>query len=280
MLIDSHAHLDSPRFAPDLEQVLQRAQQAGVGGILTIGIGEGPSEMHQARDLVRRFQGRADLPLLWASAGIYPHATHLADAAALQQLDALLGTPEVIACGEIGLDYYHEGTPHAIQQRVFVEQMEIAARHRAPILIHCRPSEQDDACWTDLLHLLRQHWAATSLGGILHCFSGTLDHARQAIEMGFRISFAGQITYPKLEPLRAVAAQLPLDQLLVETDAPYLAPVPLRGQRNESASMVHTAEALASLHGCSLSQLTQATTENFRTLFRHKLPTAASGMGN
>lgn len=277
MLIDSHAHLDSERYSGDLEAVLGRARLAGVGGILAIGIGEGPAEMHQAREIVRRFRGRADVPELWASAGIYPHATHLADEAALSRLDEMLGCDEVIACGEIGLDHYHEGTAHGVQARAFVAQMEIAARHRAPILIHCRPAETSDACWVDLLGLLRQHWAATGVGGILHCFSGTLEQARQAMEMGFLISFAGQITYPKLEALRVVAGQVPLDRLLVETDAPYLAPVPLRGQRNESAYVVRTAQTLAELKGCSTEELAQATTENFQRLFAQKL---AGGVGN
>ncbi len=267
MLIDSHAHLDSQRYSDDLEPVLRRAAQAGVTGVLTIGIGEGPSEMHQARDVVRRFTDVPGIPKLWASAGIYPHATHLADENALLALDALLVEPEVIACGEIGLDYYHEGAPHDLQARVFVQQMEIAARRHRPILIHCRPAENDDACWSDLMDLLRQHWAATNLGGILHCFSGTADHARQAMEMGFLISFAGQITYPRLESLRQVASALPLEALLVETDAPYLAPIPLRGQRNEPAYVVHTAAMLAQIFGCTSAEIGQITAKNFCRLF-------------
>lgn len=267
MLIDSHAHLDSSRYTDDLEPVLRRAAEAGVTGVLAIGIGEGPSEMHQARDIVRRFQGVSGIPALWASAGIYPHATHLADADALVALEALLAEPEVIACGEIGLDYYHDGTPHDVQSRIFIQQMEIAAQRKRPILIHCRPSEDDDACWRDLLDLLGKHWAGTNLGGILHCFSSTLDHARQAMEMGFRISFAGQITYPKLQPLREVAAKLPLEALLVETDAPYLAPVPLRGQRNEPAHVAYTAAELGRIHGCTAEEIGQITAKNFARLF-------------
>ncbi len=267
MLIDSHAHLDSPRFSADLEQVLLRAAQGGLTGVLAIGIGEGPSEMGQALEVVRRFQGTPEIPLLWASAGIYPHATHLADTSVLESLDALLAEPEVIACGEIGLDYYHEGTPHDLQARVFCQQMEIAAHRRRPILIHCRPAENDDVCWRDLLNMLHVNWAQTNLGGILHCFSGTLDHARQAMEMGFLISFAGQLTYPRLQPLREVAAQLPLERLLVETDSPYLAPMPLRGQRNEPAFVAHTAALLAQIHGCTFEEIGQITAENFGRLF-------------
>ncbi len=277
MLIDSHAHLDSECYSGDLEAVLRRARQAGVSGILAIGIGEGPSEMHQAREIVRRFSGREDLPEMWASAGIYPHATEMADEAALARLDEMLGCDEVIACGEIGLDYYHDGAAHAVQARAFVAQMEIAARHRAPILIHCRPAETSDDCWVDLLRLMGEHWAATGVGGVLHCFSGTPEQAQAAMEMGFLISFAGQVTYPKMAALRAVAAEVPLNRLLVETDAPYLAPGALRGQRNEPGYVALTAGTLAEVKGCAVEELAQATTENFQRLFAHKL---ARGVGN
>uniref|UniRef100_E6QJW3 TatD-related deoxyribonuclease n=1 Tax=mine drainage metagenome TaxID=410659 RepID=E6QJW3_9ZZZZ len=267
MLIDSHAHLDSERYAGELDAVLRRAWASGVGGVLAIGIGEGPDEMHHALEICREFAGQAGVPQLWASAGIYPHSTHLADAEALAKLDGLLAEPEVIACGEIGLDYYHDGTPHAVQARAFVNQMEIAARRRRPILIHCRPADGDDQCWVDTLRLLEAHWKPTALGGILHCFSGTLEQAERAMEMGFRISFAGQITYPKAQPLRDAAQRIPLDRLLVETDAPYLAPIPYRGQRNEPCRVALTAAMLAEIKGISVEELGLATTKNFSTLF-------------
>ncbi len=268
MLIDSHAHLDSPRYAGELEAVLRRAVDAGVGGVLAIGIGEGPAEMHQALDLCRKYAGQPGVPQLWASAGIYPHSTHLADAAALAELDRLLSEPEVIACGEIGLDYYHDGTPHTVQARAFVAQMELAAARRRPILIHCRPADDDDRCWLDTLTLIETHWKPAALGGILHCFSGTIEQAERAIEMGFLISFAGQITYPKAQAPREVAGRIPLDCLLVETDAPYLAPVPFRGQRNEPCRVALTAAMLAEIKGVSVEQLGIATTKNFARLFR------------
>ena len=273
MLTDSHAHLDSDRYQSDLSDVLRRAYTAGVGAVLAIGIGEGPSEMHQALDICRKFNalnhdgaGR-QFPQLYASAGIYPHNTHEADEAALSKLDSLLAEPEVIACGEIGLDYYHEGSPHEVQKRVFVEQMQIAARRKRPILIHCRPKEDADTCWEDLLALLGEHWRATGLGGILHCFSGNWQQAQSAMDLGFLISFAGQITYPKAHPLRDVAALVPLDRLLVETDAPYLAPLPKRGQRNEPALVAHTAAALAALRGQTAQEMASITTKNFERLF-------------
>jgi TatD DNase family protein len=268
LLVDSHAHLDSERYAGEVGEVLRRAGEAGVGAVLAIGIGEGPAEMQQALGLCREFNGRAGMPRLYASAGIYPHNTHEADEAALAKLDALLGEPEVIACGEIGLDYYHEGSPHEVQKRVFIRQMEIAAGRRRPILIHCRPKDGDNACWDDTLALLKEHWGPTGLGGILHCFSGEWGEAERAMEMGFLISFAGQITYPKAQPLRDVAARVPLERLLVETDAPFLAPAPNRGLRNEPAWVAYTAAALASLRGVEADEIGSITTKNFERLFR------------
>jgi TatD DNase family protein len=279
LLIDSHAHLDSERYEGELADVLRRAWSAGVGAVLAIGIGEGPSEMHQALEICRQFnrasavQGARKLPRLYASAGIYPHNTHEADEATLARLDALLTEPEVIACGEIGLDYYHQGSPHGTQKRVFVRQMEIAAARNRPIIIHCRPKDGDNACWDDTLALLEQYWGGTGsdkkgLGGILHCFSGDWEHAERAMELGFLISFAGNLTYPKAQPLRDVAARVPLDGLLVETDAPFLAPAPNRGQRNEPAWVSHTAAALAELRGVSVEEMASITTKNFERLFR------------
>jgi TatD DNase family protein len=268
LLIDSHAHLDSTRYSGEVAQILERAYGAGVGAILAIGIGEGPSEMHQALDLCREYNGRPGVPRLYASAGIYPHSTTEADAAALAALSRLLAEPEVIACGEIGLDYYHEGAPHDVQKRAFVQQMEIAAGRKRPILIHCRPKDGDNACWDDTLALLAEHWGPTGIGGILHCFSGEWEHATRAMEIGFLISFAGHLTYPKSQALRDVAARVPLDRLLVETDAPYLAPIPNRGQRNEPAWVVYTAATLAGLHGLTPDEMGSVTTKNFERLFR------------
>ena len=266
-MIDSHAHLDSSRYEGELEAVLRRAADAGVGAVLTIGIGEGPAEMHQALDICRQFNGQPGMPRLYASAGIYPHNSHEADAAALTKLDALLGEPEVIACGEIGLDYYHEGSPHDVQERVFIQQMEIAETRKKPILIHCRPKDGDNRCWEDTLELLAEHWGPTGLGGILHCFSGEWPHAERAMDMGFRISFAGNVTYPKAQPLRDVALRVHSDMLLVETDAPFLAPLPERGKRNEPALVTHTATALAGLRGVTSEEMASITTKNFQRLF-------------
>jgi TatD DNase family protein len=267
MLIDSHAHLDSPRYAEDRAEMLKRAVEAGVGAVLAIGIGENPLEMDQALEICREHSGKPGMPRLYASAGIYPHSTVDADEAAYHKLDVLLAEPEVIACGEIGLDYYHEGAPRDIQHTGLIRQLEIAAARRRPILIHCRPKDGTTAAWDDLFVVLENHWQHTGLGGIMHCFSGDYEQARRSLDMGFLCSFAGQITYPKAQDLRDVASRLPLDRLLVETDAPWLAPAPLRGQRNEPALVVHTAEMLAALLGVSAEELGKATTKNFQRLF-------------
>jgi TatD DNase family protein len=273
LLIDSHAHLDSERYTGDLPAVLERAKAAGVGTVLAIGIGEGPAEMQCALEICRKYreQGPGNreqiFPKLYASAGIYPHNAHEADEVAFAKLDGLLAGPEVIACGEIGLDYYHEGSPHEVQKRVFIQQMEIAAARKRPILIHCRGKDGDNTCWEDTLVLLGEHWGPTGIGGILHCFSGDLDQAQRAMGLGFLISFAGNLTYPKAQPLRDVAAQVPLDRLLVETDAPFLAPIPNRGQRNEPAFVADTARFLADLRGLSFEEIAPITTKNFERLF-------------
>lgn len=268
MLIDSHAHIDSPRYAEDREAMLRRAAEAGVGTILAIGLGENPSEMHQALDLCRQFNGQPGMPRLYASAGIYPHNAGDADAAALAKLDGLLAEPEVIACGEIGLDYYHEGAAHDLQREKLIAQLEIASARKRPILIHCRPKDGLHDAWDDLFAVLEEHWRHTGLGGIMHCFSGGWEQARHSLDLGFLVSFAGNLTFPKAQALRDTASKLSLDAVLVETDAPWLTPVPDRGKRNEPAMVVQTAELLAETMGVSRAELDSAATKNFERLFR------------
>jgi TatD DNase family protein len=267
LLIDSHAHIDSPRYAGDRAAMLARAWEAGVGTVLAIGIGEGPEQMHQALDLCRKFNGQPNLPRLYASAGIYPHSTHEADEAALSKLDGLLSQPEVIACGEIGLDYYHEGAPRDVQRSGLIRQLEIAAARKRPILIHCRPKDGTTDAWDDLFEVLEEHWQPTGLGGIMHCFGAGWEQARRSLDLGFLVSFAGNLTYPKAQPLRDVAARMPLDGVLVETDAPWLAPAPHRGKRNEPAWVLQTAKVLAGLLGVEVEEMATATTKNFLRLF-------------
>ena len=276
MLIDSHAHLDSARYAEDRAAMLTRAYEAGVGTVLAIGIGEHAAGMDGALAVCREFNPQSALgarfPRLFASAGVYPHNTTEIDEAVLAKLDGLLGEPEVIACGEIGLDYYHEGAPHTVQQEGLIRQLEIAAGRKRPILIHCRTTgdgaEGNVDAWDDLFAVLDEHWAGTGLGGVMHCFGAGWEQARRSLDMGFLISFAGNLTYAKAQPLRDVAARLPLDGVLVETDAPWLAPVPDRGKRNEPAFVTRTAQVLSGLLGVSGEELGVATTKNFQRLFR------------
>jgi TatD DNase family protein len=227
--------------------------------------------MHQALDICREFnaqrQNGAKLPRLYASAGIYPHNTPEADAGALAKLDSLLAEPEVIACGEIGLDYYHEGAPRDEQRNGLIRQLEIAEARKRPILIHCRGTNESTDAWDDLFQVLEKHWRPTGLGGIMHCFGGGWDQARSSLDLGFLVSFAGNLTYPKAQPLRDVAARMPLDSILVETDAPWLAPAPRRGQRNEPALVVQTAQVLAGLLNAKPNEIAAATTTNFFRLF-------------
>ncbi len=273
MLIDSHAHLD---FYEDVPPVLAAAEAAGVSGILAIGIGDGPATMHRALGLAREHT-RAELRL-WATAGIHPQEAHQADEAALVRLRELAADPLCLAVGEIGLDYYHVDNPEiAVQQAAFRAQMRIAIEAGKPITLHCRTSElatpqakarfgAADAA-EDLLTMLEQEWAPTGLAGILHCFSGTVEQARRALGLGFYLSFAGNLTYPRSVGIREAAVMAPADRILVETDAPFLAPVPLRGQQNQPANVVHTAAFLAELRGVSAEELARQTTRNFGVLF-------------
>ncbi len=228
--------------------------------------------MHRALDLARTH------PEIWATAGIHPQEAHQATAENLARLEALAADPRCVAVGEIGLDYYHLGNPNIpTQQAAFIAQMKIAAAARKPITIHCRTSElaipaakakyEPADAWEDLLALIAEHWTPTGLPGIMHCFSGNEDQAARSLAAGFYLSFAGNVTYPKSTTIQAVAASAPADRILVETDAPFLAPIPLRGQTNEPAFVAHTARFVAELRGITTDQLAELTTSNFGALF-------------
>ncbi len=266
-MIDSHAHLDSPRYGDDRDALLARAWGAGVQTILSIGIGEGPDTMHQALDLAREYAKRPGVPKIYASAGVHPHEARLANDAAYTKLNQLLDQPEVLACGEIGLDFYYDHSPRDVQKAVFTCQMEIAAAHKKPIIIHCRPSDNSTNAWDETLDTLESEWSPTALGGILHCFTGEWAHARRAMDLGFLISFAGNITFPKAQPIRDVLAQVPLDRILIETDAPFLAPVPNRGKRNEPAWVAEVAAKVAAVKSIAPEETALRTTENFHRFF-------------
>jgi len=272
LLIDSHAHLDSERYSEDREAMLARAYQAGIGAVLAIGIGEQASGMDGALSICRELNPRSEagenFPRLYASAGVYPHNTHEIDEEVMSKLDRLLAEPEVIACGEIGLDYYHEGAPHATQREGLIRQLDVAAARKRPILIHCRGTNESTDAWDDLFLVLEEHWKHTGLGGVMHCFGGGWEQARCSLDLGFLISFAGNVTYPKAQGLRDVAARVPPGDLLVETDAPWLAPAPDRGKRNEPAWVARTAQVVAGLHQVSSQEIAELTTKNFQRLFR------------
>jgi TatD DNase family protein len=271
VLVDSHAHLDSPRYDTDRDELLQRAWQQGVRTVLSIGIGDGPDTMQQALELSKRYASKPGIPRciprILATAGIHPHEAQLADHAALQKLDGLLDSPDVLAVGEIGLDYYYDHSPREQQKRAFAQQMEIAAARRRPIIIHCRPSDGSTNAWDDTLAMIENNWMRTNLGGILHCFTGEWEHARRALDGGFLISFAGNVTFPKAESIRQVAAKVPLDRMLIETDAPFLAPLPHRGKRNEPAWVGRVADKLGEVCGVPAELVASSTANNFFRFF-------------
>jgi len=262
MFVDSHAHLDGERFDADRDQVIARAREVGVQNIVAIGNGDGPAQMDCGIRLAEQYD------FIYATLGIHPHEARLADEAVYQHMERLARHPKVIAWGEMGLDYFYDHSPRDVQKEVFTRQMELAAAAKLPIVIHCRPSENSNDAWDDCLSLMRELWAANGLGGILHCFTGDWTQAKSALDMGFMISFAGNITFPKAQQIRDAAAEVPLERMLIETDSPYLAPVPLRGKRNEPAFVKETAQKLGALRGLTAEQIGQETARNFYNFFK------------
>lgn len=261
MFIDSHAHLEGHRFDSDREQVIARGREAGVETIVAIGNGDGPVNFDCGIQLAEQYE------FIYATIGIHPHEAKLADQAAFDRMEQLAKRPKVIAWGEIGLDYYYDHSPRDVQQDVFVKQMELARSAKLPIVIHCRPSEGSEDAWEDCLRLIQEQWAPAGIGGILHCFTGNAAQAKRALDMGFLISFAGNVTFPKAQQIRDAALEVPLDRMLIETDSPFLAPVPFRGKRNEPAFVKEVARQLGELRGFSLEEIAAQTTENFQRFF-------------
>ena len=254
-LIDSHAHIDFPQFAEDRDAMLERARQSGVNTLLAIGTGPGPEKLDAALPYAEQYGW------IFTSIGIHPHEAKEATAQHFDELTRLAGHPKVIAWGEIGLDYFYDHSPRDVQAAVFRKQMELACAAKLPIIIHCRDA------WDDCLNMLEQHWKPTGLGGILHCFTSTLEHAKRGLELGFLISFAGNSTYPKAQKIRDVAKELPLENILIETDAPFLAPQPYRGKRNEPAYVAEVAKALANVRNLPPEEIAATTASNFRRFF-------------
>jgi TatD DNase family protein len=255
-LIDSHAHLEYSQFDEDRQAMLDRARAAGVVGIAAIGSGSGPAQLEAALPFA------AAHDWIWATIGIHPHEAAEATEEHFAQLAGLARHPKVIAWGEMGLDYHYDHSPRDVQKRVFSRQLELAREARLPVILHCREA------WDDTLEIFEREWAPTGLGGIFHCFTGTIDQARRGLDMGFLISFAGNLTYPKSEPLRQVARELPADRLLIETDSPFLPPQGHRGKRNEPAFVLEVAKTLANVRDLSAEEIGAITAANFRRFFR------------
>jgi TatD DNase family protein len=259
--VDSHAHLEMEQFDADRDEMLQRARTAGVENILAIGSGTGPGSL----DCAIRFAEKYDW--IYATIGIHPHEAKLATEADFAELESLSKNLRVIAWGEIGLDYHYDHSPRDVQKSVFLRQMEMARVAQLPIVIHCRPTDNTENAWDDTLDILRRYWAPTGLGGILHCFTGTLQHMSAAVDIGFMISFSGNVTFAKAQNIRDAAREVPLDRMLIETDSPFLAPVPYRGKRNEPAFVAKVAEKIAEVRGASVADIANASSENFLRFF-------------
>jgi TatD DNase family protein len=251
MLVDSHCHLDDPQFDADRDAVIERARAAGVERLLAVGTGSGPPDLEAGIHLADRW------PHIWATVGIHPHDAAKAVPEIFERLRELLTHPKVMAVGEIGLDYHYDFSSREVQRDVFARQVKIARAAGKLIVIHTREA------WEDTLRVL----GSGPHRGIFHCFSGGPEEAAQALELGFYISFAGVVTFPKAARIQDAARIVPPDRLLIETDAPYLAPVPRRGKRNEPAFVVETARRLAELRGETLERVAAVTTENFTRLF-------------
>jgi TatD DNase family protein len=253
MLIDSHCHLDFPDFNGEREDVINRARAAGIRGMLTICTRMGDAA--NIRSIAASHAG------IWCSQGVHPHeAEHAAEVTA-PDIVALTEEGKVVGIGETGLDFYYEHSPRDIQEKVFRAHIAAARDTGLPVIVHTRDADDET------VRILREEQAKGAFSGVIHCFSAGAEVACCALDHGMYISFSGIVTFKNAQSVRDVAAEVPLDRLLVETDAPYLAPVPMRGKRNEPAFTAHTAAYVAELRGLSLEELAERTTDNFFALF-------------
>jgi TatD DNase family protein len=250
-LVDSHCHLDDEQFDADREEAIARARAAGVEAMMAIGTGDGPPDLEPAVRLAQRY------PFIYATVGVHPHYAAKATGDTFGRLRLLADHPKVQAIGEIGLDYHYDSSPRDVQREAFERQLAIAAEAGKPVVIHTREA------WEDTMAVLRSRWQG---GGIMHCFTGDERQAREALDLGFHLAFGGVVTFPKADAVRQAARITPGDRLLVETDCPYLAPVPRRGKRNEPAFLVDTVRRLAEVRGSSLEKIAEQTTDNFERL--------------
>ncbi len=256
MLIDSHAHLDSLDFQADLEAVLARAHESGVGSVLTIGC------VQESIGSLTTFMENLDSHgHLYGAVGVHPHDARFYSQALEALIIDVIGHPKILGWGEIGLDFHYDNSPREQQIEAFRNQLRCARDVAKPVIIHCRNAEQLTC------QILEEEFAGGP-GGVLHCFTGDLDMAERCIELGFYISFGGILTFPKAADLRESASHIPVQRLLIETDSPYLAPVPFRGKRNEPAYLPRVADILAQVCGMTPDEVADTTSENFTRLFK------------
>ncbi len=265
-LVDSHCHLDFPDFADEADAVVSRAAAAGIGRMVTICTAL--SRLDRTLDLTARHES------VFGAVGVHPHEAEAEGAGAtVERLAEIAALPKIVGIGETGLDFFYDHSPRDLQETSFRNHIRAARATGLPLIVHTRNAD------ADTLRVLREEGAGERdqpLHGLIHCFSADRHFAEVVLDFGFYISFSGILTFPKSDGLRAVARELPLDRLLVETDAPYLAPVPRRGKRNEPALVVHTAARLAELKDVSPAELARRTTANFHTLFTRVPPVAAA----
>ena len=258
MFVDSHCHIDGERFEGEIDAVVDRAREAGVETMLNVGTGS-PSDdsFEKTVELTKRFDS------IYGAVGIHPHDASEYDEEVEERLIVLTKTEKIIAWGEIGLDYHYDHSPRDVQQEVFRRQIDVAAQLKLPIIIHSRSANEDT------VEILTEKCSGEDFrGGIMHCFGGTAEMATELMKIGFMISFAGNVTFKKADNLRDAAKVVPLEKLLIETDCPYLTPVPFRGKRNEPKHVADTARFLADFYSIPLEDLATATTQNFYKFFR------------
>jgi TatD DNase family protein len=268
MFVDSHAHVDGPEFDADRYEVIQRARDAGVSVILNVGTGDPHGgALERAVEMADSHRKSAKVPELtiYTAVGTHPHDARLYDEKAEQRILELIKHQAVIAWGEIGLDFHYDNSPREVQMEVFRRQLRLARHAKLPVIIHTREAE------AETIEIMRLEWAGSNLPGIMHCFSGSQDLAQKAIALGLSISFSGIVTFKKADDLRSVAKQVPLDRLLIETDCPYLAPIPFRGNRNEPGYVVEVARCLAEIRGMSIEEIARITAKNFAKLFAEQI---------
>jgi TatD DNase family protein len=267
MFVDSHAHIDGEEFDADRDEVIRRAREAGVCAILNVGTGDPHSgALERAVEVAERYED------VYAAVGVHPHDARLFNDEAEQRIQALVkGSSRVIAWGEIGLDYHYDHSPREVQREVFTRQLRLAREVGLPVVIHSREADEET------VNILRAELSGAERSGVMHCFGGSRQMMDEVIELGFMISFAGNVTFKKAEDLREVARHVPKERLFIETDCPFLTPVPFRGRRNEPALVIETARFMAELHEMTTEEMGRLTTNNFERFFGLNLASETGG---